>query len=257
MPPEGYQPLPRNPIEDNYRGEVENQCDVGSVVAPTLDNSKGALVTVENPTPHTTSVLTIPFEPLFLHLESLGNVIGEEVPELPARAFTETYMRSKEPIFGDDYRTPIHPTTTVDTNPTPSHYVWRTSLGCNLYEHFQSFRQPFNPHDPPLEMGPSDQTMNHPIDQVINPIVISVQVHPNAGLITSTHSQVTSIPTPTFTNFHSTAPHVSHDPAGTSLQQRMLTLASQIKSTRGKPPSSRPIPSGRLPSYGGPTPPGG
>jgi hypothetical protein len=37
--------------------------------------------------------------------------------------------------------------------------------------------------------------MNHPIDQVVNPTVASKQVYPNAGLITSTHSQGTSIPT--------------------------------------------------------------
>jgi hypothetical protein len=28
-------------------------------------------------------------------------------------------MGSIEPTFGDEYRTPVHPTTTVDTNPTP------------------------------------------------------------------------------------------------------------------------------------------
>jgi hypothetical protein len=68
-----------------------------------------------------------PLEPLLLCLDSLGNVIDEEVPQLPERAFTEKYMGSTEPIFGDEYRTPIHPTTAVDTNPTPARSVWRTS----------------------------------------------------------------------------------------------------------------------------------
>jgi len=163
-------------------------------------------------------------------------------------------MGSTEPIFGDEYRTPICPTTVVDTNPTPTHYVWRTSSEHDLYEHFESIRQPFHPHDPPIETGPSDQTMNHPIDKVINPTTTSTKVHPNAGLITSTHSQGTLIPTPTFTNFHSTTPHVSHNLAGTSLHQRMQTLASQIQLSGGKPPSSGPIPPGRPPSYGEPTP---
>jgi hypothetical protein len=36
----------------------------------------------------------------------------------------------------------------------------------------------------------------------------------------------------------------------------MQTLASQIQLTRGKPPSSGPIPLGITPSYGVPTPPG-
>jgi hypothetical protein len=257
FPLEGYQPLPPNPPEDKYRGEVENPFDVGNVVTPSLDNQEGALVTVENPTPHTISLSVTPLEPLLLRLDSLGNIIDEEVPQLPARDFTETYMASIEPTFGDDYRTHVRPTTAVDTNPTPAHSIWRTSSGCDLYENFESFRQPFNPHDPPIETGPSGQTMNHSIDLVINPIVTSAQVHPNAGLITSTHSQGTSIPTPTFTNFHSTTPHVPQDPVEISFHLRMQTLASQIQSIGGKASSSGPIPPRKPPSYGGPTPPRG
>jgi hypothetical protein len=257
MPPEGYQPLLPNPPEDNYCGEVENQSDAGSVVTPSLDNPKGALVTVENPNPRTTSMSTNPLEPLLLCLDSLGNIINEEIPQLLERDFTETYMGSTEPIFGDEYRTPIRPTTAVDTNPTPYCSIWRTSSGHDLYENFESIQQPFPPHDPPVETRPSSQTMNHPIDQVINPTITSSQVHPNAGIITSTHSQGTLIPTPTFTNFHSTSPHVPHDLAGTSFHQRMQTLASQIQLTGGKPPSSEPIPPRRTPFYGRPTPIGG
>jgi hypothetical protein len=233
LPPEGYQPLPPNPPEYNYHGEVENQSDTGSVVTPPLEKPEGTLVMVENPTPHTMSVSTIPLEPLLLHLDSPGNVIDKEVPQLPVRDFTDTYMGSTEPSFGDEYRTPIRPTTTVDTNPTLACSVWRTLLGHDLCENFESFRQPFNPHDPPVETGPYGQTMNHSIDQVINLNVALTQFYPNGGIITSTHSQVTSIPTPAFTNFHSTDPHVSHDLAGTSFHSRMQTLASQIQPTEG------------------------
>ena len=80
LPMEGYQPLPPNPLEDNYRGEVENKSDAKSVVAPPLDSLEGALVMVENPTPHTTYVSVTPLEPLLLHLEFLGNIIDKEVP---------------------------------------------------------------------------------------------------------------------------------------------------------------------------------
>jgi hypothetical protein len=205
-----------------------------------------------------------PIEPLFLRLDSLGNVIEEEVPGLPERPIIETYMGSTEPIFGDDYRTPIRPTTTVDTHHTPAHSVWRTPSGRDLYEHFEYIRQPLNPHDTPaVEAGPSGQTIDHPIEQVIDPTVTSTQVHLNVGVITSTHTQGTSTATPTFTPFHSTTPHVPQDPVGTSLHQRMQTLARQTQSTvghiptGGKPPSSGPIPPGGQPSYSGPTPPGG
>ena len=80
-------------------------------------------------------------------------------------------MGSTEPTFSDEYRTHVRPTTSADTNPTPSHFVWRTLSGHDLYDYFESFRQPFNPHEPPIETGPFGKTMNHPIDQVINPTV--------------------------------------------------------------------------------------
>jgi hypothetical protein len=257
LPPEGYQPLPPNPPEDNYRREVENQSETGSVIAPPLDNSEGTLVTIENPTPHTTYVSITPLEPLFLRLDSFANVIDEEVPRLPERIFTETYMGSTEPIFGDEYRTHVHPSIAVDTNPTPARSIWRTSSGHDLYEHFESLRQPFHPHDPPNETGPSGQTINHPVDQVINPIVTLAQVHTNDGLITSTHLQGTSIPTPISTSFYSTAPHVPHDSVGTSFQPRMQTPSSPTQPAGGKPPSNKPLPPGGLLFYGGPTPPRG
>jgi len=127
-PEEGYQPLPPNSPEDNYHGEIYNQSNVGSVATPLLENSKRALVTVENTTPHTTPMLTAYIEPLLLQLGSLGNVIEEEVPVLPERPIFETYMVSMEPIFGDDYRTPIHPTITVDTHHTLSHSCMDESI---------------------------------------------------------------------------------------------------------------------------------
>jgi hypothetical protein len=123
LPLEGYQPLPPNPPKDNYHGEVENQSDAGNVVAPPLENLEGILVTAKNPTLHTTSVSVTPLEPLLLHLDSLGNIIDEEVGQLPTRDFTDTYMGSTEPTFGDEYSTHVRPTTVVDINPTPAHSV--------------------------------------------------------------------------------------------------------------------------------------
>jgi hypothetical protein len=67
MPPEeGYKPLPPNSPEDTYCEEVENHSDAGSVATPLLENSKRALVMIENPTPHTTPVSTAPIEPLLV-----------------------------------------------------------------------------------------------------------------------------------------------------------------------------------------------
>jgi hypothetical protein len=99
--------------------------------------------------------------------------------------------------------------------------------------------------------------MNHLVDQVINPIVTPTLVHPNAGLITSTHLQSTSISTPIYTSFYSTAPHVPHDLARTSSHPRVQTPTGQTQPTGGKPPSKEPFPPRGLPFHGGPTPPGG
>jgi hypothetical protein len=60
-------------------------------------------------------------------------------------------MGSTEPTFGDEYRTPIRPSMIVDKNLTPACSVWRTLSGRDLYEHSESFRQPFHPNDPPGE----------------------------------------------------------------------------------------------------------
>jgi hypothetical protein len=81
---------------------------------------------------------------------------------------------------------------------------------CDLYDHFEYIRQPLNPHDTlAVEAGPSGQIIDHPIDQVIDPTATSAQVHINDGVIISTHTQGTSIVTPTFTHFHSTNPSCS------------------------------------------------
>jgi hypothetical protein len=254
LPPEGYQPLPSNPPEDNYHREVENPSNAETAIAPPLDNPEDALGTVENPT---TPMSVTPLEPLLVCLDSLGNIIDEEVPRLPESIFTETYMGSTEPLFGDEYMTLVRPSTAVATNRTPIRSIWRTSSGCNLYEHFESIRQPFPPHDPPSEPGPSGQTTNHPVDQVIHPTATPTQVHPNVGLITSTHPQSTSISTSISTSFYSTAPHVPHNPTGTSSHLRMHTPAEQTQLAGGKPPSNIPFPPGGLPFHGGPTPPEG
>jgi hypothetical protein len=99
--------------------------------------------------------------------------------------------------------------------------------------------------------------MNHPFDQVINPTITLAQVYPNAGFITSTHLQGTSISTPISTIFYSTALHVPHDPIGTSLQLRMKTPTSPTQLARGKPPSKEPFPPEGIRFHGRPTPPGG
>jgi hypothetical protein len=130
-----------------------------------LEKSKRALVRVEDPLPRTTLLLVDPTEPLLVRLESFSNIIEEKVSGLPSRPITETYKGSTKPIFGDDYRTPIHPTTAIDTHQTHSFSVWRNPLGHDLCEHFEYIHKPLNPHDTPaVEAGPFGQTIDHPIE---------------------------------------------------------------------------------------------
>jgi hypothetical protein len=99
--------------------------------------------------------------------------------------------------------------------------------------------------------------MNCPVNQVIPSTATLTQVHHNAGLITSTHPQSTSISTPISISFYSIALHVPHDPAGTSSHPRMQTPVGQTQPAGGKPPSNIPFPPGGIPFHGGPTPPEG
>jgi hypothetical protein len=105
--------IPRSTEQSPQQGEVQN----------TTISREDTSVTTAGPTSVT------PLEPLLLRLDSLGNVIDEEVPRLPERPITETYMGSTQPIFGEEYRTPIRPSTAVSISPTTARSIWRTPSG--------------------------------------------------------------------------------------------------------------------------------
>jgi hypothetical protein len=254
FPLEGYEPLPPNSPEDIYREEVENRSDAGSVATPLLENPESALVTVEDSIPHTIPVSEAPLEPLLVRLDSFGNIIEEEVQRLPLRPYTETQMEDTQHDY-DEYITPVQSAGMVNPQQTPVRSIWRTPSGRDLYEHFNFSRPPLDPHDPlasvVAEAGPSSQTIDHPIEQVVNPAATSTQIQLNVGVVTPNHAQGTSTITPTTTPFHTTTPYVPQNPVGTPLHQRMQTLSIHTQSTAGQ------IPTGGKPSSSGPVPPGG
>jgi hypothetical protein len=153
---EGDIPLPTHSTEQSPQ-----QSKVQNTTIPREDTS----VTTTGPT----SVIHL--EPLLLRLYSLGNFINEEIPRLPERPITETYMGSTQPIFGEEYGTPVRPSTATSISPTTARSIWRTPSGRNLYEHFESIRHPFHPDDLPGRAGPSGQTMSHPVDQIVRPTI--------------------------------------------------------------------------------------
>jgi hypothetical protein len=101
---EGDIPLPTHSTEQSPQ-----QSEVQNTTIPWEDTS----VTTTGP------ASAIPLEPLLLCLDSLGNVINEEIPRLPERPITETYMGSTQPIFGEEYGTPIRPSTATSISPQP------------------------------------------------------------------------------------------------------------------------------------------
>jgi hypothetical protein len=66
LPPEGYRPLPPNSTKDIYFEEVENCSNTGSIASPLFKNLESALVTIEDPIPHTTYVSEALIEPLLV-----------------------------------------------------------------------------------------------------------------------------------------------------------------------------------------------
>jgi hypothetical protein len=79
-------------------------------------------------------------------------------------------MESTQPNFNDEYMTPVHSTDMVNPQQTHVHSIWRTPSGRDLYKKFNFSRPPFDPlTSVGVEAGPSGQTIDHPIEQVVNP----------------------------------------------------------------------------------------
>jgi hypothetical protein len=155
----------------------------------------------------------------------------------------------------DEYITLVQSIDMLNPQHTLFQSICKTPSGHDLYEQFDFIQPPLDPHYPfastTTEAGPSDQTIDHPIEYVVDPATTSTQIHLNAGVITPNHAQGTSTVTPTTTPLHTTTPHVPYDPVGTPLHQRMQTLSIHTQSTVGQ------IQNGGKPSSNGPIPPGG
>jgi hypothetical protein len=135
LPPEGYEPLPPNSLEEIYHEEAENCFDVGSVATPLLENPESALVTIENFIPHSTPVSEDPLEPLLVQLDSFGNIIEEQFQRFSSRPYTETQMEDTQRDY-DDYITPICYVGMENPQYIPIHSIWRNPSRHDIYEHF-------------------------------------------------------------------------------------------------------------------------
>jgi hypothetical protein len=135
-------------------------------------------------------------------------------------------MEPIQPNFNDEYTTPVCSTEMVNPQQTHVRSIWRTPSGRDLYEKFNFSRPPF---DPPTsvgaEAGPSGQTIDHPIEQIVNTSTTSVQVQSDTGIMLPSHVQSTLTITPTIP-LQPTTPYIPQNPIGTPVHHRMQNPAT-------------------------------
>jgi hypothetical protein len=144
-------------------------------------------------------------------------------------------MENTQHDYNDEYTTLVQSADMVNLEQTPVRSIWRTPSGCDLYKHFNFSRPPLNPlTSAGAEAGPSSQTINRPIEQVVNPAATSIQIQSNAGVVMPNHTQGTLIVTPTTTPFQTTTPYVPYNPVGTPIHHQMQNLPYTHNQLRDK-----------------------
>jgi hypothetical protein len=117
----------------------------------------------------------------------------------------------------------------VNLQQTRVHSVWRTPSGCDLYENINFSRPPFEPSTSTgAEAGPSCQTIDHPIEQIVNTSTTSVQVQSDLGIVLPSHVQNTLKVTPTLP-LQPTMPYILQKPIEKPVHHRMQNPTMHIK----------------------------
>jgi hypothetical protein len=158
-------------------------------------------------------------------------------------------MESTQPDFNDKYMNLIHPDDMVNPQQTPIFSIWRAPSGHDLYKKFIFIRPPFDPlNSVGAEARPSDQTIDRPIKQVVNPTATSLKVQSNTGVIFPSNIQGNLTVTPTTPPIQPTTPYIPSNPVRTPLHHKTQNPTINVHSTtikiltRGKPSYSRPVP---------------
>jgi hypothetical protein len=187
-----------------------------------LANLKSTLVTVEDPIPPINHVSQVPIEPLLLQLDSLGNVIEEECPRLLSRPYTETQTKHTQQDYNDEHTPHVQYVGMVNPQQTLVRSIWRTPSGRDLYEKINFSRPPLDPLTyAGAETRPSGQTIDRPIEKVVNPVASSVQVQSNIGVVILSHTQGTLMVTPTTPPLQPTTSYVPQNLVGTPIHHGM------------------------------------
>jgi hypothetical protein len=140
-------------------------------------------------------------------LESLGNIIEEDCARLLSRPYTETQMESTQPDFNGEYMNPICAIDMVNLQQTHARSIWTNPSRSELYKKFNFSRPPFDPLTfVGVKIGPSGQTIDRPIEQVVNNDATSIQFQSNTRVIFLIHIQGNLIVTPTTPLLQPTTP---------------------------------------------------
>jgi hypothetical protein len=139
----------------------------------------------------------------------------------------------------------------VDPRQTHVRSIWRTPSGRVLYEK-NNFGQPL--FDPPhaytttsVDVKPSGQPIDHPINQMINPTTTFRQVKSEIGVVLPSHLQSTLMVTPTIL-LQAIDSYTPQNLVGTPSHQRMKNPSTK------KNPTARKIPIGGQPQFNGQIP---
>jgi hypothetical protein len=78
-------------------------------------------------------------------------------------------MEPIQPNLNDEYTTHVHSNEMVNLQQTFVHYIWRNPFRRDIYEKFNFIPPPFGPPTfTDAEEVLSGQTINHPIEQIVN-----------------------------------------------------------------------------------------
>jgi len=146
-------------------------------------------------------------------------------------------MESTQPNFNDEYMNLVRSTDMVNPQQNLVCSIWRTPSRHDLYEKFNFSWPPFDPlASTGAEEGLSGQTIDHPIEQVVNPTIASVPVQSNIRIMLPSHMQGTLTITPSIT-LQPTTPNIPKNPIGTHVRHGMQNPTTHIQSTAGQIPT--------------------
>jgi hypothetical protein len=135
--PEEYAPLlPNSPEGPSPEGAVNN--DASSEI--------GSSTPLVEPSLPVNPLLNVPQDPVFLRINSSGDVVVEDYPRIPSGPFVESGV-DEPPFPSEAFRTPVQTSGIFNPSSIPVRSLWRTPSGRDIFDKLgMSPNQPTSPH---------------------------------------------------------------------------------------------------------------